>query len=193
MNQHVIEILTEEPSMENFLREILPQILPPDYALDTNCFIRPHQGKSHLKKSIPIKMKAYTKYGYPVKVFIIHDQDSNDCIKLKNELNELCKTGINIPFVIRIVCRELENWYLGDLQAVEEVYPNSNASSFVGKSKYRIPDAVFGSDEMSKIADNFSKTHASREIPKFMRINENKSLSFKHFLSGINKLISYTS
>ncbi|MDX2282334.1 MAG: hypothetical protein NW218_22275 [Saprospiraceae bacterium] len=85
MNEQVIEILTEEPSMENFLRGILPHVLPEDYQVDVNCFIRPHEGKSDLKKSIPKKFKAYPNFGYPVKVLIIHDQDSNDCVQLKSD------------------------------------------------------------------------------------------------------------
>ena len=62
-----VEILTEEPSMENFLRGTLPHILPLGYVLDQNCFIRPHEGKSHLKKSIPRKVKAFVNYQWPVK------------------------------------------------------------------------------------------------------------------------------
>lgn len=78
-----LEILVEELSMDYFLREVLPQILPPAYKLGENCFIRPHQGKSHLKKSIPKKVKAFSNMDTPTKLIIIHDQDSNDCIKLK--------------------------------------------------------------------------------------------------------------
>lgn len=188
MNPQVLEILTEEASMENFLREILPKILPKDYQLDINCFIRPHEGKSHLKKSIPIKMKAYLRYPYPVKVLIVHDQDSNACLTLKKDLLDLC--NVNIPVVIRIACRELENWYLGDFHAIEAVYPEIKAAQFERKAKYRNPDIVFGSKELEGITKNFSKSLASREIPKHMNISKNTSPSFKHFLLGLTKLIN---
>ncbi|GHV69237.1 hypothetical protein FACS1894199_17650 [Bacteroidia bacterium] len=129
-NNCVLEILAEEPSMEYFLRGALPTILPDDYALDVNCFIRPHNGKSDLKRSIPKKMRAYPHYPYPVKILIVHDQDSNDCKLLKQELINLCgNTGV--PFIIRIACRELENWYLGDMTAIESVYPETKASALV--------------------------------------------------------------
>lgn len=190
MNPTIIEILTEEPSMENFLRVILPKILPDDYQLDVNCFIHPHEGKSHLKKSIPRKIRAYPRYGYPVKVLIIHDQDSNDCVKLKNELIGLCDSNIEIPVIIRIACRELENWYLGDMYAIEAVYPETKASKLIEKAKYRNPDAVFGSFELERLTRNFSKSHASREIPKYMETDNNNSASFNHFVSGLDKLIS---
>src|SRR6218665_2275558 len=215
MSNAVIEILTEEPSMESFLREVLPQVLPADYQLDINCFIRPHEGKSSLQKSIPRKIKAFSNYGYQVKVLIIHDQDSNDCKILKNDLSKLCEST-NIPVVIRIACRELENWYLGDMQAIEKVYPESKATSLprkqnyriqekefglhelkkrkrnflTRKAKYRNPDKVFGAHELKKMTSNFSKTRASREIPKHMIISSNNSPSFNHFLTGLTKLIS---
>lgn len=54
-----IEILVEEPSMEAVLKELLPKILPAPWELGVNCFIRSHEGKSDLKKSIPKKMKVF--------------------------------------------------------------------------------------------------------------------------------------
>ncbi len=189
INSWFIEILTEEPSMANFLRVILPKILPEDYQLDINCFIRPHEGKSHLQKSIPKKMRAYSNYGHLVKVLIIHDQDSNDCIALKRELAGLC-SGNAVPAIIRIACRELENWYLGDMQAIERVYPDSKSRRLAAKAKYRNPDIVTGSEELQKMTKKFSKTHASREIPKYMDITNNNSKSFNQFVKGLEKLIA---
>ncbi len=174
--------------MENFLRVILPKILPEDYALDTNCFIRPHEGKSDLQKSIRTKIKAWPHYGYPVKVLIIHDQDSNDCKQLKSSLLELFK-DTTIPVIVRIACRELENWYLGDMPAIEAAYPDTKASSLKAKSKYRNPDKLFGAFEMNELTKNFGKTHASRVIPQYMEMDKNNSISFRHLLSGLRKLI----
>ena len=191
-NSCVIEILTEEPSMEYFLRGILPNVLPNDYKIDVNCFIRAHRGKSDLKKSIPIKMRAYPQYGYPVKVLIIHDQDSNDCRNLKNELTALC--GITtIPFIVRIACKELENWYLGQLAAIERVYPETKASSLVNKAKYRNPDLLHGADELNKMTSNFSKTQAAREISQYIDIDNNTSSSFNHTINAIKKLCEHLS
>ena len=52
IKEEIVEILVEEHSMENFLKELLPTILPAGYRLDINCFIRVHEGKQHLKKGI---------------------------------------------------------------------------------------------------------------------------------------------
>lgn len=189
MREDVIEILTEELSMENFLRVILPRILPEGYLLDTNCFIRPHEGKSHLKKSIPKKIKAYPRFGYPVKVIIIHDQDSNDCKLLKQELVALTQPT-SVPVLVRIACKELENWFLGDLDAVEKVFPKSKSSTLKGRSRYTNPDIVFGADELKNLCGEFSKTFISKEIPKYMDIDMNRSKSFNCFLSGLRNFLA---
>jgi hypothetical protein len=121
-----VEILVEESSMENFLRVLLPNILPDGYQVDVNCFIRAHQGKWHLQKEIPKKVKAYRHIKRPCKVIVIQDQNSSDCKKLKNSLIKLIIDNADIPFLVRIVCRELEAFYLGDMRAVEKVYPKFN-------------------------------------------------------------------
>ncbi len=43
-----VEFLLEEPSMENFLKVLLPKILPRGFELDINCFLHAHQGKTDL-------------------------------------------------------------------------------------------------------------------------------------------------
>ncbi len=91
MRNEQIEILVEEPSMKNFLELILPKILPSDFILNENCFIRVHEGKQHLLKSIPQKIRAYNHWHMPVKVIIVHDKDSNNCIELKQKIKSLVK------------------------------------------------------------------------------------------------------
>jgi len=73
MKKEYLEILVEEKSMEIFLEKLLPKILPNSFILNQNCFIRVHEGKSHLLKSIPKKAKAYQRFFWPVRMLIIHD------------------------------------------------------------------------------------------------------------------------
>lgn len=190
MREARVEILVEEPSMEHFLRELLPVVLPDGYLLDQNCFIRPHEGKSHLRKSIPRKAKTYPHWSIPVKLIIIHDQDSSDCKRLKYDIEKLVReVNETCPLLIRIACRELENWYLGDLNAVEKVYPESKASMQSRKAKFRNPDFLVGSDEMKKLTGTFTKSFASKEIPKHLALDENKSPSFNHLIKGIKSFL----
>lgn len=184
-----IEILLEESSMENFLREVLPKILPKNYVLDENCFLRPHNGKSDLKKSIPNKVKVFSNYFEPVKLIIIHDQDSNNCKLLKKSLTELCKSNGDCPTLIRIACKELESWYLGDMDAIEKVYPKFKAKNFKRIAKFRNPDLLQASQELKILIPEFQKGFASKNISKFISIEESTSSSFKHLISGIKKFL----
>ncbi|MGV2390610.1 MAG UNVERIFIED_CONTAM: DUF4276 family protein [Microcystis novacekii LVE1205-3] len=45
------------------------------------------------------------------------NQDSHDCQKLKKELGEICQNASDAQVLIRIICHELESWFLGDLAA----------------------------------------------------------------------------
>lgn len=100
-----LEFLVEERSMAEVLKVLLPRILPASWVLDENYFIRPHEGKSDLKRSIPKKLKGFAQHKEQTTGFIIiQDQDSNDCRQLKQELVALCKANQapNIKFLVRI-------------------------------------------------------------------------------------------
>lgn len=184
-----IEFLLEEPSMENFLLEILPSLLPDGYEVNVNCFLRPHQGKSDLQKSIPRKLKAFSNFYKPAKIIILHDQDSSDCRELKSKILQLCTDNGDCPVMVRIPCRELENWYLGDMEAIEKVYPTFKSRSHRYRAKYRNVDNVFGATELEKIIPTFQKGFASKNIPKHMNFNVNRSESFQQFISGLEKFL----
>lgn len=185
----IVEILVEEPSMEECLKIILPKLLPDGFELGSNVFIRPHQGKQHLQKSVPKKARAFSHYTEEVVLIVLQDQDSNDCIKLKHKLVELCKQG-NCKHLVRIVCRELEAWYVGDMQAVEKVYPRFKASKYYKNRKFRNPDNCNAADELSKLIPQFQKGHASRNIPIHMDLDNNRSESFNQFKSGLARILS---
>jgi hypothetical protein len=190
MRDELIEILVEEPSMKNFLIGILPNVLPAGYYLNSNCFIREHQGKHDLRKSIPKKVRAYSHLKSPVKVIIIHDQDSSDCKILKADLVNLVKSNSNIPFLVRIACRELEAWYIGDMNALEAIYPVFKASKYTNWSMFRNPDNCNASDELRKLIPMFQKGVASTEIPKYINLSKNRSGSFNQLITGIISFLS---
>lgn len=185
-----IEILVEEPSMEECLKVILPKLVSNDWVLNQNYFIRKHQGKSDLKKSIPTKVNAFRYSHEPVAVIILHDQDSSDCKILKHSLIESC--GITtIPILIRIVCKELESWYLGDLEAIERAYPRFNCNNYINKAQFRNPDNLNAKDKLKKILPEYKEIFSSKEISKYMNIRQNRSESFKQFIIGIEGIFNH--
>lgn len=185
-----VEILTEEPSMKEVLEIILPKILPEKWILNQNYFIRAHRGKSDLQNSIPHKIKAFSPLGN-VGIVILHDQDSHHCILLKENLQKLCTDNGNCPILIRIICRELESWYLGDLEAIEKAYPHFKASKHKNKAKYRLPDNLMNaSEEIKKLVPEFQKINGARKIAPHLNIDKpdsNLSESFRQFITGIHR------
>ncbi|TAH21438.1 MAG: DUF4276 family protein [Cytophagales bacterium] len=185
-----IEILTEEQSMCDVLKIILPKILPEKWILEQNYFIRPHNGKSDLQRSIPKKIKVFSNYHEPAGVVIVHDQDSHDCKELKNKLLALCKTNVEepCPILIRIACRELEAWYLGDMHAIQSAYPKFKAEKYAKKKTFRNPDNLNNAtEELEKILPDFQKGASARAIAPYLdtNIENNESESYRQFINGI--------
>lgn len=184
-----LEILVKEPSMAEFLRIVMPPLLPDGWAIDQNVFIRKHQGKSDLKKSVPTKLKAFSHWNEPIGFIIMQDQDSNDCRLLKQELQALCNDYKSMPVLIRIVCRELEAWYLGDMDAIQKAYPTFKAKNYSSKSKFRKPDQCNAKDELRKILPSYQETSAARNIAPHIKIDNNNSESFRQFVIGLKRFI----
>ncbi len=175
--------------MAELLQIILPNMLSDEWKLGYNVFIRKHQGKSDLQKSIPMKLKTFSQWNEPVGFIILHDQDSNNCVDLKRKLQELCKPYEKLPVLIRIVCRELEAWYLGDMNAIQQAYPAFKAKTFQGKSKFRNPDMCNAKNELKKILPSYQETSSTRLIAPYLDYQVNKSESFHQFLLGIQSFI----
>lgn len=182
-----VEILVEELSMEVCLRNLLPMIVPSHWVLDVNYFIRPHQGKSDLRKSIPAKMQVFSNWHEPISVIILHDQDSADCKILKQQIKLLCGS-FSKGLLIRIICRELESWYLGDLLAIEKAFPSFKSTSYISRAKFRNPDRLNAKDQLKDIFPDYREVSSSREISKFLDVNNNRSESFNQFIKGIRKI-----
>lgn len=75
------------------------------------------------------------------------------------------------------------------MKSIQQVYPRFKVGSHKGKAKFRNPDVCNAYDELKKIIPDFQKGFASREIPKFMDIENNISDSFNQFRVGVIKFI----
>lgn len=187
-----IEILTEEPSMKALLEIILPKILSDYWVYEGNYFIRPHEGKQDLQKSIPKKIKTFSNHYQNTGIVILHDQDSHDCKILKSKLAEICSTNGNCKVLIRIACKELESWYLGDMQAIEIAYPNFKKERYWKKAKFRNPDTLNAAYEIKKILPEFQKIASAKAIAPHLNIDAegSQSESYKQFITGIKTFFS---
>jgi hypothetical protein len=185
MNDDELIFLLEERSMKETLENLLPKVIPPE--INYQCIA--HEGKQDLEKSIPRKLKVWNK---PAKFIIIRDKDSEDCLKVKQKLLELCQQGNRSDTLIRIACHELESWFLGDLVAVEKGLKlrQGKLSKLQSNQKYRDPDQLSNpKQELQRIAPVYQPISGSRAISQHLNLKNNKSHSFNIFIQGLKRII----
>ena len=138
--------LLEEASMREVLKVLLPQLLPQEVEFK----LIVHKGKQHLEKSISRRLRQWQ---IPNTHFVVvRDQNSADCIKLKQRLKDLCQQAGKTDALIRIVCHELESWFLGDLAAVENAFNIKGLAKQQNQKKFRDPDRLANaSEELGKL------------------------------------------
>lgn len=175
--------LLEELSAREMLKGLLPRVLPPGTDVSYIVF----DGKYDLQRQLVPKLRGWRK---PDSQFVIMcDQDSADCFNLKQSLMEKCRQAGKPEVMVRIVCRELESWYFGDLAAVERALERPNLVRHGQRKKYRTPDAIHTpSGELRKITgDAYQKVAGSRVIGPELSIDRNNSHSFRVFVRGVRK------
>ena len=195
-----VEFLVEEPSMEVFLRALLPRLLPPDRTFDVRVF----QGKPDLLRKLENRLRGYAKWlPDDHRIVVMVDRDDDDCLALKARLEEAASRArlvtrtqaIEHPWqlVNRVVIEELEAWYFGDWQAVRAAYPRVSAS-IPNKAAYRDPDAIVGGtweafERVMKRHGYFTtglrKVEAARAVAAHIEPARNRSQSFGHFVGAI--------
>lgn len=178
--------LLEEYSMKVLLEGLLPRIFP-----GLNFLCVPHQGKQDLEQSIPRKLRAWREPG--ARFVVIRDQDSGDCLAVKERLRGLCAAGHREDTLIRIACRELEAWYLGDPDALADAYRNELLRNIGNKAAFRHPDNVQNAaDELERLIPEFQKVSGARLLGPLLEPGRSKSQSFGVLITGIQRLISET-
>lgn len=169
--------------MKEFLQSFLPRLAP---GLDFACI--QHEGKQDLRKSIPRKLKVWEDALFVV----LHDNDGSECITLKNRLQQLCEQGGRPDALIRIVCQELESWYLGVPATLASVYHYPKLADISRKRKYRNPDTLSNpSAEVTRLVPEFRKIEGARRMGAVMPLDESQSTSrsFQVFVQGIRRVI----
>jgi hypothetical protein len=179
-----IVFLLEERSMLEMLQVLVPSLIPSG----VQCRFIPHEGISDLEKSIPRKLRAWV--DADARFVVVRDKHSADCKKVKQNLLRLCKEGHRPDTLVRIVCHELESWFLGDLAAVEKAYCLRGIAKRQEQAKYRTPDRLTNAEqELRRLTPRYQKIDGSRRIAPFMSIRDNKSHSFGVLIDGIRRLV----
>ncbi len=154
--------LLEEPSMKALLEGLLPRALP---SLQFTCLA--HQGKRDLELSIPRKLRSWREPG--ARFVIVQDSDSGDCLPLKEKLSQLCRDGGRDDTLVRIVCQELEAWYLGEPDALADAFADEKLRSIGNRARYRDPDAVVKpSDHIKRLIPEIQKIAGARTMANYL-------------------------
>lgn len=182
-------VFTEEMSAKVMLESLLPRLL----AQETYYRCVAFEGKQDLEKQLPIKLKGWRT---PDTEFVIlRDQDSGKCQTIKQNLKRICAEAKKPDVLVRIACRELESWYLGDLAAVERGLEIDGLTAFQNKAKYRNPDKIHSpSTELKRITSNrYQKVGGSRIIGRFLCLDNTRSRSFRNFITGVRGVMALES
>jgi hypothetical protein len=179
--------LLEEKSAHDFLAALWPRLVPLGAEITPRMLT--FEGKRDLEKEIPRKIKGYQ--NPEARFLVMRDQDSGDCHPLKQRLADLCRDNASgRPFRVRIVCRELENWYLAQLSAVEKGLHKPGLAKWQNKSRYRDPDHT--GDAPRELARLVGQTPAKRSwaraIAPHLDLDCDRSASFKHFVAAVRQL-----
>ena len=187
-----LHIFVEEPSAKLVLDVLIPKIIPENVSFQ----IYPHQGKKDLEHAIKTTVPAISKI-QGARILIVRDQDSGDCKKVKQHIENIIQGKSNAPTLVRIVCRELEAWFLGDLNAISQAYPRVKPQHHINKANFRNVDVIQNANEFLLAIipeynkrESLPKLEVAESIAPYLDIKNNMSTSFKHFISGVEKLLS---
>jgi len=178
-------VFVEELSAKILLDGILPRLLPGG----TRHRVVSFEGKSDLENQLVRRIRGWKE---PQTDFVVlRDQDSGDCRKLKTKLQQLCQEAGRPDALVRIACRELESWYLGDLESVERGLGLQGLAKQSNSSKFREPDRLNNAAQELKILtkNSYQKVGGSRKIAGHLDLSgTNRSTSFRAFCEGVRRI-----
>lgn len=176
----------EEESAKSMLLGLLPRIL--DSRVHPRMIV--FEGKQDLEKQMVKRLRGYANPN--ARFIVLRDQDSApDCKVVKKRLRRLCATaGRQSVSLVRIACRELESFYLADLQAVETALGMSGLVRLQHSARFRSPDNLVNpSRELARITQGvYQKVSGSRQVGPYLNIDNDRSSSFRNLLAGVRRL-----
>ncbi len=176
----------EEASAAAMLEGLLPSLIPAEVVPRYIIF----EGKQDLESQLVRRLRGYRNPN--ARFVVMLDQDSHpDCRKIKQRLKGLCDQAERSGVLIRIACRELEAFYLADLQAVERGLRLTGIAAKQKNSKFRAPERLTSAkQELRALTNNrYQPVAGSRAIGPYLDLENVRSCSFRNLVSGIRRLV----
>ena len=180
--KHLVFLL-EEPSAKDLLQGLVPKLLPEGVVVYYLVF----EGKQDLEKRLVRKLRGWL---LPKSSFVVlRDQDAADCAVVKTKLTQLVAESEQPSVLVRVACRELESWILGDWAAVARAFDQPRLAAQAAKAPYRNPDQLVRPVEsLRKFIPAYQKRDGARRVGPLLDPQNNQSASFRTFCSGVKKL-----
>ena len=178
-----IVFFLEEESARAMLETLWPKIVGEEAFPRFVVF----EGKQDLQRQLEKKLRGYLNHN--ARFIVIRDQDKDECKKVKRSLQSICQKAGRPGAIVRIACRDLESFYLGDLRAVELGLGVKGIAAKQSKAKYRQPDKLQTPyAELSLLTGyRYQKIAGSRAIARHLDLQNPRSDSFRNLLSAIRK------
>lgn len=173
----------EEASARALLDGLLPRLFPSNMHVIPRFIV--FEGKQDLERQLVKKLRGYL--NPKARFIILRDQDNERCARIKNALVDLCLAAGRPEAIVRIACREIGAFYLGDLRAVELAFQLRNVATKQERARHRNPDKIHSpSRELEKLTGNkYQKVAGSRAIAPHLELESPRSRSFHHLLQAI--------
>jgi hypothetical protein len=176
--------LLEELSARDLLEGFLPHVMPVDVSIRYVVF----DGKQDLERQLVRRIRGWLA---PQSMFVVmRDQDAADCRAVKRKLSELVGETGRSDVLIRVVCRDLESWVVGDWSAVAQAFGRPQLRAQSRKAMYSNPDRLANSvGELRKFIPEYQKRDGARRVGGLLHPDRNQSKSFRTFCTGLESLL----
>jgi hypothetical protein len=172
----------EEPSARALLEGLLPTLLPT--SIDVRFVV--FEGKQDLEKNLVRKLNGWL--APDSRFIVLRDQDGADCRVVKQKLTSLVGSS-GREALVRVACRELESWVLGDMLALSDEFDEPKLRSNSTKAKFREPDDLGNPvQELQRLIPSYQKIDGARRMGKRLDPETNASTSFRVFCEGVRRL-----
>jgi hypothetical protein len=167
------------------LEGLLPRLIPE--AMITHYLV--FEGKQDLEGQLVRKMRGWQRADSAF--VVLRDQDAADCRAVRERLMNLVTESACQTSLVRVACRELESWVVGDWHAVAQAFDKPSLSAQSTKAAYRDPDKLVRPVEsLRKFIPEYQKRDGARRVGVLLDPDRNQSKSFRAFCSGVKAILA---
>lgn len=182
---NTLVFVVEEASKEEFLSGVLSRLDVPEHV---QVHFRVAEGHLDVLREI---QETTREWRIPnMRFIVLCDQDSADCVQRKQELRTPVPASRMADVTIRIVCTELEGWYLTDRDALAAALLSGSRLGRWPRDLVGPPDDIrMPAQRLSRLA-TFRKRDLAREMGRRISLEPGTSHSFNLFVRTLRGILA---